>query len=81
LFSYPKTNNRHFDRSCSQHQREQRSGEIRFSYHSRSATHAAHLPLLSLLGLAQGYKALRKIALEESGLQPRAVATKPPSSE
>ncbi len=27
----PSTKNRHFDRSCSRHHREQRSGEIRFS--------------------------------------------------
>jgi hypothetical protein len=34
LFSHPTHKNRHFDRSCSQSHREQRSGEIRFSTHA-----------------------------------------------
>jgi hypothetical protein len=42
LFSLrQKTNNRHFDRSCSRLHREQRSGEIHFSTSAASATHAA----------------------------------------
>jgi hypothetical protein len=48
-FTHPK--NRHFDRSCSQSHREQRSGEIRFSTSSASQPQLLplHLHLLLLL--------------------------------
>src|SRR5260370_39572449 len=37
----PNSKNRHFDRSCSQFYREQRSGEIRFSTHTLPQPHRA----------------------------------------
>jgi hypothetical protein len=52
-FLFPKTKIRHFDRSCSQSYREQRSGEIRFSTGVSPST--SLLPLLLPLLLLQKY--------------------------
>jgi hypothetical protein len=46
LFSFIEPRTRHFDRSCSQSYREQRSGEIRFSTQPSPSHHRASAVVL-----------------------------------